>query len=122
MKTHFTVRIDEKLKQDMENEAKEKGVRITQIAEKRLNAGISFIPKVQDFLDDWSKELNVPVAQVLENIVIAYIARSAAEAKHQPRVLIEFSHWSGGVFYSGEKLFKKIYREYCKRFENEKEK
>jgi hypothetical protein len=108
----------------MESEAAQRGIRVTQVAEERLNLGIRFVPEVQSFIDRYAKGLNFTHAQLLESIVVDYMARNDARKAVWPkreRLMLEFIRTESGP-YRGQQLYAFLLDRYKDEYEKEREK
>jgi len=123
-KEFFAIRLDPDVIERLKDEAYKKGINVSDLVREKLNYGMHFPEPVKRFLDDYAKKLNFSCSQVLEAIVIDYMARHDARVKiwpKQERLLLEFIRTEKGP-YKSQMLYDFLFNYYKNDYEKEKEK
>ena len=122
MKRQYNFRIDDHTLESLKREAQYRGVKITDLIRGKLDNSVMLPEPVERFLDDYAKGLKRSRSQIIESIMINYMARRAALEDKTPspfRKLDEFVNDEHGPIL-GKRLFDMLYGHYVNEIKKER--
>jgi hypothetical protein len=118
MKKQVNFRLDDRTLELLQVEALYRGIHATDVLREKLENDIKFPEPVNKFLERYSKGLKRPRPQIIESIIISFMARQAVinELDISGQPIPEFASTNEGPLL-GKELFDLLYQLYSEEFQ-----
>jgi len=118
MKT-LGVRVTAEEAENIDDKAKKKDMNLSEYVRESIFMFSNFDDNFIEFITRFSKDLNIPVQMVIQNIVINKLARDAAREEiwgaEGQEPMVEFQLTNKG-FVTGKELFDNLFESYSREF------